>query len=39
MASEVTSVPIRTFEDVDQWMGQDPEEAMANPTYSQNFQG
>jgi len=35
----LTSVPIRTFEDVDQWMGQDPEEAMANPTYSQNFQG
>lgn len=35
----LTGVPIRTFEAVDQWMGQDPEEAMANPTYSQNFQG
>ncbi|NYE19546.1 ABC transporter substrate-binding protein [Microbacterium immunditiarum] len=33
------NVPIETFEDVDQWLGKDPEEAMQQPTYSQSFQG
>ncbi|MFC7789074.1 ABC transporter substrate-binding protein [Microbacterium sp. MAHUQ-60] len=33
------NVPIATVEDVDQWLGRDPEKAMAQPTYSQDFQG
>lgn len=33
------NVPIETYEDVDQWLGRDPEEALAQPTYSQSFQG
>ncbi len=33
------NVPVETFEDVDQWLGKDPEEAMQQPTYSQSFQG
>jgi len=33
------NVPIATFEDVDQWLGRTPEEALAQPTYSQEFQG
>lgn len=33
------NVPIATYEDVDQWLGRTPEEAMAQPTYSQDFQG
>src|SRR5690606_8206950 len=28
------NVPVETFEDVDQWLGKDPEEAMQQPTYS-----
>lgn len=35
----LVNVPIRTFEGVDQWLGLDPEEAMARPTYTQDFQG
>lgn len=33
------NTPIATYEDVDQWFGQDPEEALQQPTYSQDFQG
>jgi branched-chain amino acid transport system substrate-binding protein len=33
------NVPIAEFEDVDQWLGRSPEEALAQPTYSQSFQG
>lgn len=33
------NVPIATIEDVDQWLGRTPEEALAQPTYSQTFQG
>ncbi|HWR85165.1 MAG TPA: ABC transporter substrate-binding protein [Rhodoglobus sp.] len=33
------NVPIATIEDVDQWLGKDPEDALAQPTYSQSFQG
>ena len=33
------NVPIRDFPDVDQWLGMDPDEAMARPTSSQEFQG
>ena len=33
------NVPIATIEDVDQWLGKDPDEALAQPTYSQTFQG
>jgi len=33
------NVPIREFPGVDQWLGLDPDEAMARPTYSQSFQG
>lgn len=33
------NVPIATYEDVDQWFGQDPEEALSQPNYSQDFQG
>ena len=33
------NVPFATYEDVDQWLGQDPEEALQQPTYSQDFQG
>ena len=33
------NVPIATIEDVDQWLGKDPEDALAQPTYSQTFQG
>jgi len=33
------NVPIREFNDVDQWLGLDPDEAMARETYSQSFQG
>lgn len=33
------NTPIATFEDVDQWLGRSPEEALAQPTYSQSFQG
>jgi branched-chain amino acid transport system substrate-binding protein len=33
------NVPIKTFEAVDQWLGKSPEEALAQPTYSQDFQG
>jgi branched-chain amino acid transport system substrate-binding protein len=33
------NVPVETYENVDQWLGKDPEEAMAQPTYSQSFQG
>lgn len=33
------NVPIATYEDVDQWFGQDPEEALQQPNYSQDFQG
>jgi branched-chain amino acid transport system substrate-binding protein len=33
------NVPIQTFEAVDQWLGKSPEDALAQPTYSQDFQG
>ncbi|MDT0158522.1 ABC transporter substrate-binding protein [Microbacterium sp. ARD32] len=33
------NVPIATMEDVDQWLGRTPEDAMKQPTYSQDFQG
>jgi branched-chain amino acid transport system substrate-binding protein len=33
------NVPIETFEAVDQWLGRSPEEALAQPNYSQDFQG
>lgn len=33
------NVPIATYEDVDQWLGRTPDEAMAQPNYSQSFQG
>lgn len=33
------NTPVATFEDVDQWLGRTPEEALAQPTYSQSFQG
>ncbi|KQV25568.1 ABC transporter substrate-binding protein [Yonghaparkia sp. Root332] len=33
------NTPIATYEDVDQWFGQDPEEALQQPNYSQDFQG
>lgn len=33
------NVPIATTEDVDQWLGRTPEDALAQPTYSQTFQG
>lgn len=33
------NVPIETYEAVDQWLGKDPEEALAQPSYSQSFQG
>ena len=33
------NTPIATIEDVDQWLGRTPEEALALPTYSQSFQG
>jgi len=33
------NVPIKTFEAVDQWLGRTPEEALAQPNYSQEFQG
>jgi branched-chain amino acid transport system substrate-binding protein len=33
------NTPIATIEDVDQWLGRSPEEALAQPTYSQSFQG
>jgi len=36
---KLMNVPIETFEDVDQWLGKDPEEALQQPTYSQGFQG
>ena len=36
---QLLNVPIETFPAVDQWLGMDPEEAMARPTYSQQFQG
>lgn len=36
---QLMNVPIREFQDVDQWLDMDPEEAMARPTYSQSFQG
>lgn len=33
------NVPIAEVEDVDQWLGRTPEEALALPNYSQTFQG
>ena len=33
------NVPIQTFDAVDQWLGRTPEEALAQPNYSQDFQG
>lgn len=33
------NVPIATYEDVDQWLGRTPADALAQPTYSQSFQG
>jgi len=33
------NVPIATFEDVDQWLGRTPEDALSLPNYSQDFQG
>lgn len=33
------NVPIETFDAVDQWLGRTPEEALAQPNYSQDFQG
>lgn len=33
------NTPIFTYEDVDQWLGRTPEEALAQPTYSQDYQG
>jgi branched-chain amino acid transport system substrate-binding protein len=33
------NTPIETFEAVDQWLGRSPEEALAQPNYSQDFQG
>jgi len=33
------NTPIETFEAVDQWLGRTPEEALALPNYSQDFQG
>jgi len=33
------NVPIRTFEDVDQWLGKDPADVLAQEPYSQSFQG
>lgn len=35
----LANVPIRTFDAVDQWLGLDPAESMARPTYTQDFQG
>jgi len=35
----LANVPIKTYDAVDQWLGKDPAEAMAQPTYSQDFQG
>lgn len=35
----LANVPIKSYEDVDQWLGKDPAAAMAQPTYSQDFQG
>ena len=36
---QLLNVPIETFPAVDQWLGMDPEEAMARPTYSPQLQG
>ncbi|MGP3534359.1 ABC transporter substrate-binding protein [Microbacterium sp. RD1] len=36
---QLYNVPIAEIEDVDQWLGRTPEEALALPTYSQTFQG
>ena len=36
---QLLNVPIETFDAVDQWLGMDPDEAMARPNYSQQFQG
>jgi branched-chain amino acid transport system substrate-binding protein len=33
------NVPIETFDAVDQWLGRSPKEALAQPNYSQDFQG
>ena len=33
------NTPIETFDAVDQWLGRSPEEALAQPNYSQDFQG
>lgn len=35
----LANVPIRTFDAVDQWLGLDPAESMARPSYTQDFQG
>ena len=34
-----TNVPVRTYEDVDQWLGQDPATILKRPPYTQSFQG
>jgi len=36
---KLANVPIKTYDDVDQWLGKDPQEALKQPTYSQSFQG
>lgn len=36
---QLLNVPVETFDAVDQWLGMDPDEAMARPNYSQQFQG
>ncbi len=36
---QLYNVPIAEVEDVDQWLGRAPEDALAQPTYSQTFQG
>ncbi len=33
------NVPVRTFEDVDQWLGKDPADVLEQPPYSQTYQG
>ncbi len=33
------NVPIATYEGVDQWLGRTPKDAMAQPVYSQTYQG
>jgi branched-chain amino acid transport system substrate-binding protein len=36
---QLMNVPIKTYEDVDQWLGQDPAEVLEQQPYSQSNQG